>query len=548
MRSLNTALSDHELVTLRVIGEWWDVDLTGADKSRSIKEVAAALSSLELEMELAYLAPEEGDALRALVAAGGRIPVGSFTRNYGEVRQMGPGRLEREEPWLDPESATEALWYRGFVYRGFDQDAESNTLVEYYYVPDELLVKLAPPTSASVEDAGQRLEVAEALEVFDPATTSVVDDLATCLAMAQRAGLRSGDREMLHRFLFDANPDRLSLMLTLAEESGYLRSGEEVLRPTRAAVDWLRQDREVQIRALVDAWSASSWNDLCHTPGIRCEGSGWQNEPIAARTALLDHLPRDGEWYRLDDLVALIRESDPDFQRPEGNYDTWYIRDVTSGAYLRGFDSWDAVEGRLLRFLVGGPMYWLGLSEIGEGQYRLTGRALEWLTGRSPAGGDVRVPLVVQPDATLVVPHNADRYQRFQVARVAVPLSLRPGEPYRYHLTPASLQRAREGGIKPERVLAFLQEASTRPIPASVRRAIERWAERGLEGQLEPAVVLRVRDVAILDTLQSNPRTRPYLGERLGDLAALVRGDWEEFRQVTASLGLLLDAVADDGD
>ena len=190
-------------------------------------------------------------------------------------------------------------------------------------------------------------------------------------------------------------------MLTIAESS-YLRSGENALRPTRAAVDWLRQDREVQLRALADAWSASSWNDLCHTPGLRCEGSGWQNDPIAARTALLDHLPRDERWYRLDDLVALIRENDPDFQRPEGNYDTWYIRDVTSSAYLRGFGSWDEVEGRLLRFLVGGPMYWLGLSEVGEGHYRLTGRALDWLAG-PPAGDDVRVPLV-QPDATLVCP------------------------------------------------------------------------------------------------------------------------------------------------
>ncbi|NLF67241.1 MAG: hypothetical protein GX579_21845, partial [Chloroflexi bacterium] len=67
-------------------------------------------------------------------------------------------------------------------------------------------------------------------------------------------------------------------------------------------------------------------------------------------------------------------------------------------------------------------------------------------------------------------------------------------------------------------------------------------------GQLEPAVILRVRDAAILDTLQANPRTRPFLGERLGDLAALVRGDWEEFRRVTASLGLLLDAADDDGE
>lgn len=315
MRSLITALSDHDLLTLRVIGEWWDLELTGADKSRSVKEVAAALEGLDLEMELAYLAPEEAGAVHALAAAGGRIPVGSFSRTYGEVRQMGPGRLEREEPWLDPASTTEALWYRGFLFRGFDQDAESNTLVEYFYLPDELLAKLGPPASVEAAAAGQSLVVAEKPEVFDQATTSAVDDLATCLAMAQRAGLQSGAHEALVPFLYEAHPDRLRLLLTLAEESGYLRRGDGVLRPTRAAVDWLRQDREAQLRALADAWSASGWNDLCHTPGLRCEGSGWQNDPIAARTALLDHLPRDDNWYRLDDLVTLLRDSDPDLDR-----------------------------------------------------------------------------------------------------------------------------------------------------------------------------------------------------------------------------------------
>jgi hypothetical protein len=30
-------------------------------------------------------------------------------------------------------------------------------------------------------------------------------------------------------------------------------------------------------------------------------------------------------WYRLEDFVAAIREASPDFQRPGGDYDTWYI-------------------------------------------------------------------------------------------------------------------------------------------------------------------------------------------------------------------------------
>ena len=67
---------------------------------------------------------------------GGVLAVAAFSRNHGDVRLMGPGRMEREEPWLDPESATEALWYRGFVYRGFDEAAEE--VLEFYYLPIEL--------------------------------------------------------------------------------------------------------------------------------------------------------------------------------------------------------------------------------------------------------------------------------------------------------------------------------------------------------------------------------------------------------------------------
>ena len=182
------------------------------------------------------------------------------------------------------------------------------------------------------------------------------------------------------------------------------------------------------------------------------------------------------------------------------------------------------------------------MTEVSEDHYRLAGRALGWLSGEPVPDRGVEVPPVVRSEATVLVPHNANRYQRFQVARVTEAEPASAGQPYRYRLTPRSLSQARESGIAPERVLAFLKEASGRPIPASVRRAVERWSERGLEGVLQPAVILRVREAEILDTLQANARTRPFIGERLGDLAAVVRPDnWQELQQVAARLGLLLE-------
>lgn len=549
MRDIQTALEDHDLVTLRVIGDWWEVDLTGADKRACIKALGDRLRQLDLALELNYLPVEESGALEAVVQAGGKMPVSAFARQFGDVRQMGPGRLEREEPWLAPENPAEALWYRGLLYRGFDQAAENGNLVEYYYVPEEFSAQFSTTAGTPVETqaASESLEMAEPPEGVAPATMTAVDDLTTLLAMAQLGELQPDSARMLAPYLFDPGSDHISLLLTLAEELDLIRRGNEGIRPTRAAVDWLKKPRNMQAVILAEAWSASGWNELCHTPGIRCEGSGWENDPVLARNALLEQLPHNEQWHFIEQFIAQIHEINPDFQRPEGNYDTWYIRDVERDVFVKGFENWGLVEGRLLRFLLEGPMTWLGLVQSAEGRFRLTSTAIAWLDDQPGNEREVAVPIVVQPDALVLVPFNAGRYERFQVARVCnqAPLQAREvTEPFRYQLTPASLSRARDEGIQPERVLAFLKETSGRVIPASVKRAIERWSQNGLEGRLQEAVILRVRDAKILDTLQENARTRPYIGERLGDLAAVVMADdWRAFQRATAELGLLLDSA-----
>lgn len=551
MHSLKTALDGRELIVLRVIGEWWELDLTGEDKLASVKMLAERLAKLNMEQEILYLPPEEAAALQALVAGNGRVPVATFSREHGEVRLMGPGRLEREEPWFDPASPAEALWYRGFLYRGFDETTEG--MIEFYYLPDELLAQfpqeeMAPEAPITAVSA---LEPLAAPESWNTAVTDAVDDLTTLLALAQQTQFQSGGLDW-PRYLLNPEPNRRSLLLTLAREMGFLREVEAGLRPTRTAVHWLQQSREAQLRALADAWSSSAWNDLCHTPGLVCEGEGWANEPILARTALLDMLPRSTDWFNLNDVTAYIKENDPDFQRPDGNYDVWYIREKDEADYITGFANWDKVEGRLLPFLLCGPLFWLGLTEIGGDSeavancFRLTARALAWLAETPPPADEVRMPLIVQADGSLLAPHNAGRYQRFQAARVCDAELVQPGKPYQYRLTPQSLAQARQEGIAPDRILQFLTEASEKPLPTGVKRAVERWAENGVEGRLETAVILRVRDVAILQTLRRNSKTRDFIGESLGDLAAAVRpNDWPKLRAAAAQLGLLLDVTVD---
>ncbi len=549
MRTLEQALQDHELIVLRVLGEWWELDLTGTDKLGCVSALAEVLSHLDMTQEVHFVTPEETAALNDLIASGGRMPVASFSRKHGEVRLMGPGKLEREEPWFDPVSASESLWYRGFLYRAFDETADG--VMEFYYLPDEMIAQFAQtagaaPTPVSAEKT-PTLTPVSAPDEIQTAVTDAVDDLTTLLAIAQTTPDLLDHAPDLSRYLQNSDSDRQSLLMTLADEMGLLRHTENGLRPTKTAVSWLQQSRETQLQEIANAWSSSIWNDLCHTPGLRCEGEGWSNDPLLARTALLEKLVQTSEWYSLKALVDLIKETDSDFQRPDGNYDTWYVRDMQSDAYVRGFANWNLVEGRLLRFLVKGPLFWLGMVEIGttvtNAQYfRLTDRALNWLKDIPVSSDEISVPLVVQADGTILVPHNASRYQRFRAARVGEMQPVEPGQPYAYRLTPHSLVQAQQQGIQPDRVLSFLAEASDRPLPASVKRGISRWQERGVEGRMETAVILRVKEAGILETLRTNPKTRDLLGESLGDLAVIVRpDDWLHLQKITAELGLLLD-------
>ena len=94
---------------------------------------------------------------------------------------------------------------------------------------------------------------------------------------------------------------------------------------------------------------------------------------------MLDDLPRQ-TWWNLKSFIEAIKEQHPDFQRPAGDYDSWFIRDAANGHYLRGFTDWDLVDGALIRFLLADVMHRLGLLDLaspGEGREASAFRILD---------------------------------------------------------------------------------------------------------------------------------------------------------------------------
>jgi hypothetical protein len=274
--------------------------------------------------------------------------------------------------------------------------------------------------------------------------------------------------------------------------------------------------------------------------------------------------------------VSAVRERAPDFQRPAGDYDSWYIRDSETHAYLRGFEHWERVDGALVRWIIQGPLCWLGLAEVStpdapdpegarrkarrltlrptpgmaETAFRITapGAAFlgkgEWMEAgqrieaNTPADTHVHIGL----DGVLSVPAAIAPYHRFRVARVTKWLGL-SGETYTYRLTPGSLRRAARQGVVLGRIVDFLREiADENGLPPSLLNALQRWARSGAEVTIQEVTVLRFKSPELLETLQRTPKVKDYLGRQLGPTVVEVRRESaDKVRAILAEMGILSD-------
>ncbi len=495
MRSLEQSLIDYPLAFLRVIAELRGISLQGQSQREAAEELAAVLGDPAVVAQaLDELSPDAMRALEALAAAGGYLQATLFQKRYGEIRPIGPGRLARERPWESPTGPAEELWYRGWIFRGFvDVDG---TITEVIYIPDEVLGLLPGNASVALE-----VPVASAPDAAVVHGDALVQDVTTVLAMISAEGIRSRRGEwapadlktLAERLLAPEVPPfdlsgggRLALLLHLLGRLEWVYEGDDGsvrLRASRVR-GWLEADRPEQWRALWMAWrDDDAWDDLRRLPELVCEG-GWHDDPTGARRRLLAQMGRlqPGAWYRVDDWVAAIKAAAPDFLRPDGDYDSWYIRPADGSGYLRGFEHWDDVEGRLARYLLRGPFHWFGLVALDPESERFAlteaGRAL--IQGGSPPDeppGDI----TVTRDFAVLVPREVSCLDRLRVARFTLweaSPAIGSDEPFRYRITRRSLRRAETHGITAGRVLAFLRDRVGDALPKNVARALERWPGR----------------------------------------------------------------------
>lgn len=551
MRTLADSLSEHPLALLRGIAELRGVTLHSNARDEVAAQLAAALSDEAATAEgLAGASDEARAAFAALQRAGGKLKITVFARRFGEIRPVGPGRLEREALWRQPENATEELWYRGLVYRTFADFGDGP--MEYAYIPEDLPLPPASPAPPSAEPRPILPEPAAQPVRARHALNSLAVDMCAVLAAIREDPLPLSDdlpatergRDLLATLALP-DPLRFELLLTLAQGRGWLSPdrGRLVVDNQRVG-EWLRLTHWEQMSLLFSSWRDSVlWNDLRHTPGLIAEGE-WVSDAAHARKRLLRLLKAlDAKgWYRTADAVAAMKRADPDFQRPDGNYSGWYLREAETGRYLSGFESWDAVEGRLLRFLIEGPLFWLGAVALGQGiedarlptdlpVFRLTPAGAAWLHSRMPSEPPQPAKLSVADDFTVTAPLLLPLLDRYRLARFTEP---GPGGSWetrretvtpaatRHRITRASLARARGAGIKGDDALAILRRAAGGRVPPKVAAALERYDQLGGEVRVTRGAVLRVADAATLAALRADALIAPLLGDLISAQAVIV--------------------------
>jgi hypothetical protein len=500
-------LRDYPDIMFQVLAELRGAFVEAAENREQLMELLAAQMTDPTSVQMAYeevgdYSPESHKAIELLLKEGGEMAEAQFSRQFGSIRQMGPAKLERETPWFYPQNVAELLYYNGLVGRAFRGAGQSAHAV--IYLPSDIEPWLPHPQSEATEGALPVRPAAPppAARVI-AADDSFLEDMGTLLGFLYTARLRlteSGphpeDIEQFVRRLqmpfADDVPElnvRLGLILHLANRLGWLRRGDAngendaVQLTVNPVAGFLEMTRAEQRRALWDAWLQSpEWNDLCRVPGLECAETGnWRNDPLQTRAKIVQLLGKlqAGAWYSRTQVIDAIREVEPDFQRPLGNYDSWYIRDTETQEFLRGFEHWDDVEGGLLRFLMSGPLHWLRFLDVAEPSagddmlVSITQWGSFWLEQETPQpheepSGAIRV----EEDFTVHVPHGISLHDRFRVERFAAWQASYPE--YVYQINQRSLKRAVEQKIPTERILAFLKQRAAH-IPPRVENALARF-------------------------------------------------------------------------
>ncbi len=522
MPNLSQTLLRYDLGHLKIIADLWGLEITSRNMDSAVEELSTSLlDPVAVQDTIDMLPAEARAALVELVNSGGKMEWALFARTFGEIREMGAGKRDRETPYLKTTSPAEVLFYRGLLAKAFFESSQGTQ--EFAYIPDDLypfIDAILMSSKQKDEPLGRAATPVEKTIEF-PASDHILDDATTLLA-----ALRVGKAD------FKADP-RLHDLLNTAK----------ILKKTtpqaEAVKSFLASSRADALDMLHKAWlDSQTFDELRLIPGILSEGE-WINSPRETRHILLNFLnalPQD-KWWSLPAFLRDLKTKHPDFQRPAGDYDSWFIKRESDGQYLRGFAHWDQVDGAVVKAVIQ-MLHLLGRADLAcpEENGTITSFRLTTFTGNTVEQGKIGIA----SNGKITVPRLFPRAVRYQLARFCEWEDGKSDE-YKYRLSARSLKHANEQGLKAGQLLTLLVKHTKGNVPPALVKALKRWEANGTEARVENLFVLRVSRPEILVELRKS-KAGKFLGELLSPTAVVVKaGAVQKVTAALAELGLLAE-------
>ncbi len=539
MPTLIETIIDYEADMLEMMAEQWGIDQDLDPGKSQSKQIAHLLANEVLIGEILQALPKEAaNALIRLAQNKGRLPFDRFTREFGEIREMGAARRGKTRPDRNPQSTTELLFYKGLIARAFFKQGRET--LEFVFIPDEFLQFLEKEINSKHTASVPILPGYKAARII-PANDSILEHTCTFLA-AKRAKVSI---ESINFENPEISADFLEQLLT---ESGLLNSKGRAI-PQKIG-DFLEAPRHKAFSKLVHSWQQSQTiNETRLLSFLEFEGNIKIN-PVSFRTKVLmaiNSLP-NSNWLNLHDFRIWMKTYQPDLLRSGGEYDSWIIKNRSTNQYLKGFESWDKIEGTLLSTLIQGPFFWMGMVELGAktktGPVNLF-RPSQWVSNLM-SGKDIQYKtqekssFILNKDGRILIERAFPLNIRYQIARFCERKEEKKDR-YIYQISHTSMHNALQQGLHVSQLITLVKKYGKKPLPPNIIDALERWKQNELEAVIEQVVLLRVRSKNILDQLMDS-HAKTYILARLNDTCAVVkRKSVSQLKDTLLDLGILAD-------
>ena len=521
MPDLLQSLLDQDFGFLQILADTWQVDAPHID---SLPERAALvrrmLDPVTFNKVLADLPESAGRVLAELQQNEGKILWNTFTRKFGEVREFGAGKREREQPHLRPISPSEILWYRALVSKAFLK--KSGVPQEFAFIPSDILDLLPPPSVTTIELPVIKIDPRPSDYLAIGSGDDILDHVCTLLAALRLGAAAPGSVHL------PIPPEQLTFISSLLSSSRLL--DDAGVPSPEEAKEHLEASRAAAWQSLFRAWStSSSIRELLTIPEFTVERAEGYS-PVNARTSILGEISGlpVGEWIGFDEYLEQVRETQAEFLRPDGNFDTWLVRSSESGEYLNGYGRWNDVEGSYIRYLLRGPMFWLGAVELGYSSharvpacFRVTSAGHLMMLGASPEAREENARILFKAGPQILCPPLLPRWVRYLLARMSEWTELTK-DGYQYQFTPQSLSAARKQTLHINHLVSLLRKYGAVPPPPSLVSSFQRWEDHGSEVSMENIQILRVVSPEILQAIMKSRAAR-YLAEPLGPTAVVIK-------------------------